>query len=432
MNFKIHRGTKEIGGSCVEISTKNTRILVDFGMPLVDKSGGQFDFKKHQNSDISTLVAKSVLPNIEGLYNNESTLIDGIVISHAHQDHYGLLNYIHPEVPVYLSEPTEKLIEINNLFTPQDIEIGNPNYFIREDTFTIGDISITPYWADHSAFDAHSFLIEADGKSIFYSGDFRAHGRKLKSFHWLIKSFNKKVDYLLLEGTTIGRKDHLHKTETDIEEELTQAFTAKQVIQLIYTSGQNIDRLVSIYRACLRSGRVMAVDVYIASVLNELSAYAKIPYPSDGFKNLKVFYPYFTSSRLSKSGNDKVLYRFKKFKITKEEIDQNPMRYVMLIRPPMQKDLEKMKNIDGGNFIYSMWEGYLKQPNTKQFISYLTDRGFIQEYIHTSGHADVSTLKKLVAALNPGFIVPIHTFEPQEYHNIFTQPVYLVKDGEII
>ena len=35
MNFKIHRGTQEIGGSCVEIWTESTRIVVDFGMPLV-------------------------------------------------------------------------------------------------------------------------------------------------------------------------------------------------------------------------------------------------------------------------------------------------------------------------------------------------------------------------------------------------------------
>jgi ribonuclease J len=38
MKFKIHRGTKEIGGSCVEVWTENTRILLDFGMPLVEKT----------------------------------------------------------------------------------------------------------------------------------------------------------------------------------------------------------------------------------------------------------------------------------------------------------------------------------------------------------------------------------------------------------
>ena len=37
MNLIIHRGTKEIGGSCVELLTAKTRILIDFGMPLVDE-----------------------------------------------------------------------------------------------------------------------------------------------------------------------------------------------------------------------------------------------------------------------------------------------------------------------------------------------------------------------------------------------------------
>ena len=41
MRFQIHRGTREIGGSCVEIWTESTRLVVDFGMPLVnpDKAG---------------------------------------------------------------------------------------------------------------------------------------------------------------------------------------------------------------------------------------------------------------------------------------------------------------------------------------------------------------------------------------------------------
>jgi len=32
LSFKIHRGTKEIGGSCVEVWTSNTRIIIDMGM----------------------------------------------------------------------------------------------------------------------------------------------------------------------------------------------------------------------------------------------------------------------------------------------------------------------------------------------------------------------------------------------------------------
>jgi ribonuclease J len=39
LSFKIHKGTKEIGGSCVEVRTESTRILLDLGMPLVEKDG---------------------------------------------------------------------------------------------------------------------------------------------------------------------------------------------------------------------------------------------------------------------------------------------------------------------------------------------------------------------------------------------------------
>jgi len=45
MKFEIHRGTKEIGDSCVEVWTESTRIIVDFGMPLVNPDQTQFDSK---------------------------------------------------------------------------------------------------------------------------------------------------------------------------------------------------------------------------------------------------------------------------------------------------------------------------------------------------------------------------------------------------
>jgi len=430
MKFKIHRGTKEIGGSCVEVCTKNTRILLDFGMPLVEKDGKEFDFKKYKELTSKELVKKEVLPNIKGLYDNSDSVIDGVIISHPHQDHYGLANFINDDVQYYLGEATHKIIELNNLFTPQEIHLKNTNYFKKERIFKIGDISITPYWADHSAFDAYSFLVEANGKSLFYSGDFRSHGRKAKTFYWFTHNAPQNVDYLLLEGTTIGRDNKPFKTEPEIENELIEVFKQKGKINLIYTSGQNIDRLTSIYRACKRTGKIFVVDVYVAKVLKDLSKYASIPYPSDDFENLKVMFPFFTSRRLTNEGNEKVLYEFKKFKITKEEISNQSEKIVMTVRPSMQKDLENINGIENGNLIYSMWKGYFIKPNTKKFVDYLRNRKYTVYQIHTSGHADTKTLIKMVEAIKPKNIVPIHTFEGDKYKDIFNEPIVELKDGE--
>ena len=103
----------------------------------------------------------------------------------------------------------------------------------------------------------------------------------------------------------------------------------------------------------------------------------------------------------------------------------------MLVRPSMRKDLDKINEIDGGNFIYSMWEGYLQKPTTKKFVDYLRNRKFKVHKIHTSGHADTKTLKKMVEAIKPKNIVPIHTFEGYKYENIFKEPIVALKDGEI-
>lgn len=432
MKFKIHRGTHEIGGSCVEVWTENTRIILDFGMPLVNRDGSEFDFSKYKNLTTPELIERGVLPDIKGLYDETDKLIDGVIISHAHQDHYGLLNYIHKDVKHYLGEATHKLIELNNLFTPQEIHIECINYFEREKTFLIGDISITPYWADHSAFDAYSFLVEADGKSLFYSGDFRSHGRKGNAFKWFTHNAPQHVDYLLLEGTTIGRESKPFKTEDEIENDFIKVFQEQNKINLIYTSGQNIDRIVSIFRACKRTNKILVVDVYVAKILKELSWFAQIPNPSKEFENLKVMFAYLTDNRLTREGNEKILFEFKQYKITKEEIENQADKIVMLIRPSMQIDLRKIKGIDGGNLIYSMWEGYLQKSGTKKLLDYLTNRNFTIHKIHTSGHADTQTLKQMVEAIKPKNIVPIHTFSKSEYAGIFSTPIVEINDGETI
>ena len=182
MNFKIHRGTQEIGGSCIEVWTDSTRIILDFGMPLVEKDGTPFSFKKYESLTNTELVKTGLLPDINGLYENHKKIIDGLIITHPHLDHYGLVNFINEDVKIYLGEPTHKIIELTNIFTPSENEIKRYNYYKKENTFSIGNIKITPYLMDHSAFDAHALLLESNGKTLFYSGDFRGHGRKSKMF----------------------------------------------------------------------------------------------------------------------------------------------------------------------------------------------------------------------------------------------------------
>ena len=432
MNLRIHRGSREIGGNCVEVWTDTTRIVIDFGMPLVEKDGSEFDFRKYHKLPVKDLIKKKILPYINGYYDDTEKLIDGLIISHPHIDHYGFINYLNKAIPIYLGEATHKLIELTHIFTPQQNEIKNHKYFEKERPFNVGGITITPYWMDHSGFDAYSFLIESKGKSLFYSGDFRGHGRKSKVFKRFTHNAPKQVDYLLMEGTQIGRGTKKEKTETDIEAELVTKFNEPGKINLVYASGQNIDRLVSVYRACIKTGKTLVVDVYVATVLKALASNAKLPHPSKDFPNIKVIFSKWTCNRLAKQNLEQMLYRLKHYKVTKEEIEKNPSTYVMIVRPSMKVDLDQISGIDGGNLIYSMWDGYLQKQTTKQFIDYLKNRGFSICQTHTSGHADLDTLKKMVNAVDPKTLVPIHTFNSSDYKNIFNIPVRELEDREVL
>ena len=399
MRIRIHRGTREIGGSCVEVRTATTVVVLDIGMPLVERDGSDFDFGKYKGLGTEALVREGVLPDIPGLYGGTAPGVDAVLLSHPHLDHYGFGGFLHPGIPIHMGVATEALIRIGNIFTPQRIEPGTVIHFEKSHPFTVGDIRITPFWMDHSAFDAYAFLLEASGRTLFYSGDFRRHGRKAKVFDHFLRHAPKEVDCLLMEGTQVDRGTVSNRTEAEIEEDLADLFGRRDGIDLVYTAGQNIDRLVSIYRACLRSGSTLVVDLYIAAILETLSEFAALPHPSRDYRQLKVFHPYFTCRRLKREGHLSDLYRFKDFKITREQIEARRDEVVMTVRPSMQSDLDRMRTIDGGHLVYSMWGGYKVKSGTGAFLDYLAGRGFDAVDIHTSGHADLEALRAMAAAI---------------------------------
>jgi ribonuclease J len=59
----------------------------------------------------------------------------------------------------------------------------------------------------------------------------------------------------------------------------------------------------------------------------------------------------------------------------------------------------------------------------------LKQKGIELEIVHASGHATERDLKRLAEAFEPKCLVPIHTFQPQEYLSLFHN-VHILSDGE--
>jgi len=68
----------------------------------------------------------------------------------------------------------------------------------------------------------------------------------------------------------LGRRDEEVITEQEFEELLVKKIEGFKGPVLFQSSTQNIDRLVSFYRAAVRLDRIFVIDTYIANILYEL------------------------------------------------------------------------------------------------------------------------------------------------------------------
>jgi len=409
MNLCIHRGAKEIGGSCVETEADSQRLLLDLGLPLDAELG------------------EAPLPTISGLEILDESLL-GIAISHAHLDHYGLAAKVRQRVPVLIGKGASRIINAARLFFPdapnflRTIEIKNKK------PIALGPFTITPYLMDHSAYDAYAFLVEANGKKVFYSGDFRSHGRKGILFEKLLQNPPKDVDVLLMEGSTLGRTglENEYPSEDELEVRFIEHFNSAKGMSLVWTSGQNIDRLVTIYKACRQTGKKFIVDLYTASILKAINN-PNLPQP--GFKDFHVFIPKFQRILIKKRELFDLPISVAFCRVYPEKFPVLASSSVILFRPSMARDLELAGCLEGANLIYSLWPGYLKDERYHWLNEWLEKHHIPLIHCHTSGHAPVADLKRLAKAISAKRLVPIHSFEPNEYQQLF-ENVEVRNDGE--
>jgi ribonuclease J len=292
----------------------------------------------------------------------------------------------------------------------------------------LGPFKITPFLIDHSGFDSYSLMIEADNKRLFYSGDFRIHGRKAVLTEKLIAGPPKNIDALLLEGSTFGRLGN-HESfpkEADIENRLVDVFRKAPGLTLVHASSQNIDRIVSIFRACKKTGKALVIDLYAAVVL-EATGSSHIP--QSDWPEIALYIPQSQRGMIKNSKLFDLLKKHSKNRIFIEKLQAEPARYVLLFRPLHISDLIKTDMLKDAVYVYSQWEGYFEKDSFNYLREWLIKYNISKVSVHTSGHAGIGDLKRFAEALNPSAIVPIHTFMPEKYEEIFNN-VYLHADGE--
>jgi ribonuclease J len=431
MQLIIHRGTQEIGGSCIELASNESRIILDIGLPLFDKDRQQLDTRLLRTKSTEELVESKIVPTVEGLISGDNRP-DAIILSHAHLDHCGLLDRTSHNIPVYATSGTSKMMLAGSLFAGQ-VELPRERFrkLIPEQPTQIGSFRVTAYSVDHSILGAAAILIEADDQSLLYSGDLRLHGRKTGMAKKLVAALqDKNLDVLLMEGTHLGSTSEQKTTEYELDDEIVNH--AKDVPSLVLASfsPQHVDRLVAFIRTAIKTKRTFVADVYTAFVLHLISREAKVPVPGID-ETLRVFFPKLLWDNEAKRRMiEEKFPQFLKARIEVDKILANPKKYLMVFRASMQE------TDFGGNLpenvlcFHSRWEGYLDQPDTLPLKRTIESANGMLVQTHVSGHIRQKDIFNLVEQLNPRVIIPVHTFERQQLAERFPN-VRLPNDGDV-
>ncbi len=435
VTIKIHRGTNQIGGTVTEIYTENTHIFIDFGTEL---PGSEGDLTDH---DMIQMIRKAEC--------------DGVLFTHHHGDHIGLLKEIpqrdiqnHP-IRLGLGKTARKiLINIHktlagnsSMSTDQQEEHGQILRILQDnsrwqdlrdgETFYLGDFKITPVRVDHSAYDSFLFFIETQGYCILHTGDFRTHGRLGKDFFRRLSKYleGKQVNVLLTEGTMMSRLSEKILHEEELEQKAYEELKKPQNrYAFLICSSTNVESLASFHNAALKLGRPFIVNHY---VYEQLCLYRE----TAGKENRKLSF--------WKSYPFENMYLYNdKLGMTQPEY-MKKQGFVMLVgtSDAYTKRMEYFRQENPENdplIIYSMWNGYLDEKGDayQPKLKALYDRWPRHLELHTSGHAYREDIEEMIRLVHPtDAIIPIHTQEKEKFCHLaigeLNNLVYPLHDGDI-
>ncbi|RLG44635.1 MAG: hypothetical protein DRN90_08640 [Thermoproteota archaeon] len=469
MRISFLGGISEIGGNKVLLEHNGFRILLDFGKSFKNES--KFFMRPYLAPfSISDLIKLDLIPNFPGTYKWQEgePSIDGVLVSHAHLDHYGYVPLLKPEIPIYMGETSKIIIkarqDARTSSWERKVHIESIKTFRTGSRLEIGPFQVDPIHVDHSIPGSYAFLIEAGGKRVVYTGDFRFHGQVSQlSRDFVEKAQDFEPDLMIIEGTRVAPesdpeeamirlleqhniyqsltrpplrvKKEAENEEGVLDEMKAVAEIAENSLILIEANTTDIDRLRTVWLLSKHLGRQLIIGETQALILKRLLE------EDPRIKNLPRigdFLLYLSRRRRENSweevkegrrrpairnlismiedqcGPEAVIWGENRRRVAKE-----PNSFVILT-PNSPSTLMGILPESGERFpitfILSRSEPFNEElaMSFDRLLNWLAYLGVRKYYrIHVSGHVRPEELGTVISEINPEKVIPIHTSYPE-------------------
>ncbi|CDN47406.1 ribonuclease J [Neorhizobium galegae] len=338
-----------------------------------------------------------VLPDIRFLASQRSHL-KAMIITHAHEDHYGAMNDLWPglNVPVYASPFTAGMLEAKRNYEGSRAEIP-VTIFKAGDRINIGPFEIEAIGVNHSIPEPMSLVIRTPLGNVVHTGDWKIdHAPSLGPFtdEARFRKIGDEGVLALMCDSTNSMREGVSPSEEEVSEGLRQIIEAAEGRVAITTFSSNVGRIRSIAQAADAAGREVLL---LGSSLKRVVGVARDIGIMEGLK------PFIAEDEYGYIPRDKIVViltgsqgepRAALAKIARDE-----MRHVALTSGDTV--VFSSRTIPGNEkAIIEIKNGLIEQG-----IKIVTDSDAL---VHVSGHPRRSELVQMYEWTRPQILVPVH------------------------
>ncbi|MCQ4632381.1 MULTISPECIES: ribonuclease J [Shinella] len=338
-----------------------------------------------------------VLPDIRFLAKEREKL-KGIIITHAHEDHYGALNELWPglNVPVYASPFTAGMLEAKRNYEKSRTEI--PITIFKEgDRINVGPFEIEAIGVNHSIPEPMSLAIKTPLGTVIHTGDWKIDLDPSLGPLTDETRFRKLGDegvLALICDSTNALRDGVSPSEREVSESLTKIIESAEGRVGITTFSSNVGRIRSIAQAAEAAGREVLL---LGSSMKRVTEVARDIGLMEGLK------PFIAEDEFGYIPRDKVV-------VILTGSQGEPRAALAKIAR------DEMRNVaftDGDTIIFSSRAipgnekaiNDIKNGLVDQGINVITDS---EALVHVSGHPRRHELQQMYGWTRPKMVVPVH------------------------
>lgn len=351
----------------------------------------------------------AVIPDISYLIENKQR-IEGIFISHGHEDHIGALPYILENINIRVYGTHFTICLIEDLLAENNMTIDKFKlYRINENkTLKFGEVIVSFYNTTHSIPESVGIVLSTDDGAIVYSPDFNFNptvGAKYKTSYDKIIELGKK-SVLAVMAESLGVSD-LERASSDrlFEHTYNNVLSNAEGRIIISAFSSDLNRIQKIIDMSIQAGRRIAIIGRKAQRIIDIamkSEYLKIP--TESLVNLK-----YQDNNIELNEKEEAEIKIeKKLVIIASGVRHEP--YVSLIRMVNQQDrLVQLNQEDSVVLISNPVPGTEKVAADALDALYRHDINVIQfeKKILRSSHANAEDLKLFYTILKPKYFIPI-------------------------